>query len=169
MNQVIRLTALIAVASATNWSRMMQAQELYMHAPFDLHITNVRSIAPEKRMGFSKTLQVYSVTAYRNVFSNAPVPAGQLIPEIAMSYVLYCVKTAPETGRTYKARDAYVGSGLSFLHLWPVEKKDVELPPGTKNKKGRLYRVIIIQDIVSGSKPDVACDIYSEQARQPSP
>jgi hypothetical protein len=47
-----------------------------------------------------------------------------------------------------------------------VEKSTIDLPPGVK-KKGRMYRVIIIQDIAPGPKPDLACDIYSEQARQP--
>jgi hypothetical protein len=160
------MAALIVVALATIWSGMSQAEDVYTHARFDLHITNVRSIAPEKRAGFSKTWEVYSVTAHGNVFDlSAPVPAGQPIPERQMSYVLYCTHSAPETGRVYTAREAYISSGYSALHLWPVEKNNLDLPADTKNKKGRLYKVIIIENVAPNPKPDLACDIYSEQAR----
>jgi hypothetical protein len=147
MKSFARLTTLLMVASATIW-----AQSLFRRGgPFDLHITDVLSIAPEKHVGFSKSLEVYSVTAYG--------------PE--MSYILYCTKAAPETGKVYTALDEYVVSDLSFLHLWPVERSTLDLPPNA-SKKGRLYRVIIIQDVSPGNKPDLACDIYSEKRRQPN-
>lgn len=152
-NRVTGLTALIVLAAATIWVGIMHAQDLFRRAgPFDLHITSVRSLGPEERVGFGKSLELYAVTG-----------SGQ-----QMSYVLYCTKAAPEAGRTYTALDEYVVSDLSPLHLWPVERSTVDLPPGAK-KTGRLYRVIIIQDIASGPRPDLACDIHSEQALQPSP
>jgi hypothetical protein len=152
-NLVTRTTALIVVASAIIWVGIMHAQDLFRRAaPFDLHITDVRSLGPEKRVGFSKSLELYAVTGY-----------GQ-----QMSYVLYCTKAAPNPGRAYTALDEYVVSDLSPLHLWPVERSTIDLPQGAK-KKGRLYRVIIIQNIASGPRPDLACDIHSEQALQQSP
>jgi hypothetical protein len=84
-----------------------------------------------------------------------------------MSYVLYCAKAAPESGKVYNALDEYVVSDLSALHLWPVERSTIDLPAGA-SKKGRLYRVIIIQDIAAGNRPDLACDIYSEKVIPPS-
>jgi hypothetical protein len=119
--------------------------------PFTLTVTNVRSIAPESRVGFSKTSEVYAVTAYGS----------------QMSYVLYCAKAAPQTGQAYTALDEYVSADLSWLHLWPVEKKAIDSLPSTTKKMGRLYRVLIIQNMVPGPKPDVACDIHSEAAKQP--
>lgn len=149
---VTRITTFMVLVSATIWTGV-QAQDLFRRGgPFDLHITDVRSIAPEKRVGLSRSLELYSVTAYG--------------PQ--MSYILYCTKAAPESGKVYTALDEYVASDLSFLHLWPVERSTIDLPSGAK-KNGRLYRVIIIQNIAPGQKPDLACDIYSEHARQPSP
>jgi hypothetical protein len=116
--------------------------------PIALQIKSVRSISAEKRVGFSKSLEVYAVDA-----------SGPL-----NTYVLYCVKMVPEAGQTYTSLDAYVVSGLSSLHLWPVERSTLELPPGS-SKKGRLYRVIIIQNIAPGQHPDLACDIHSEAAK----
>ncbi len=127
-----------------------EAQEFHSSGdPFSLQITSVRSLDHDSRVGFSKAPELYAV--------NASGPGK--------SYVLYCVKTAPEAGRSYTAIDAYVSSDYSSLHLWPVEKKT--LPPtvltyGTK--KGRLFRVITIQNVTSSPKPDLACDIYSETA-----
>src|ERR1039458_1426018 len=115
--------------------------------PFTLHVSNVRSVAPESRVGFSKSLEVYAVSAYG--------------PK--MSYVLYCTKAAPQTGQAYTALDEYVSADFSWLHLWPVERKTIELPPTeAKKKKGRLYRVIIIQNMLPEPHPDAACDIRSE-------
>jgi hypothetical protein len=152
-NRVAGLTVLVIVATATIWLSEMHAQDLFRRAgPFDLHISSVRSLGPEERVGFGKSLELYAVTGY-----------GQ-----QMSYVLYCTKAAPEAGRVYAALDEYVVSDLSPLHLWPVERSTIDLPPGAK-KTGRLYRVIIIQNIASGSRPDLACDIHSELALQSSP
>ena len=139
--------SLLVVASGTAWP-----QDVFTRSRFNLQIESVQSIAPEKRLGFSRSLEAYSVTA-----------SG---PE--MSYVLYCTKGAPQTGRVYTAADAYVVSDLSFLHLWPVERSTLDLPPGA-SKRGRLYRVIIIQDVATGKRPDLACDIHSERARQAKP
>jgi len=150
-NLVIRIKALTGL-SALMCAGVTYPQDLFRRGgPFQMHVTEVRSIAPEKRVGISKSLEVYSVSAYG--------------PE--MSYVLYCTKAAPESGKVYTALDEYVTANLSFLHLWPVERTSIDLPPGT-NKNGRLYRVIIIQNIAPDPKPDLACDIYSEQARQQS-
>lgn len=128
------------------------AQDLISHGPpFTLHVTQVRSLAHDTRVGFSKVPELYAITAYG--------------PK--MSYVLYCSKVTPQSGRDYTALDEYVGADYSWLHLWPVEKKDLQLPPGTKKKNGRMYRVIIIQNVAPEPKPDTACDIYSETAKQP--
>jgi hypothetical protein len=153
VSRVTGLAALIVVVIATICVGIMRAQDLFRRAgPFDLHIMNVRSLGPEKNVGFSKSLELYAVTGY-----------GQ-----QMSYVLYCTKVAPDSGRVYTALDEYVISDLSPLHLWPVERSTLDLPQGAK-KRGRLYRVIIIQNIASGPKPDLACDIHSEQALSPNP
>lgn len=105
----------------------ISGQEVYTRSgPFPLDITEVRSL-PTKGAGFSKGLILYGV--------NATGPQAL--------YLLYCIKTAPEAGRVYTASDEYVSGTLSWLHLWPVERAGLNLPPGTK-KKGRLYRVIII-------------------------
>jgi hypothetical protein len=51
--------------------------------PFDLRITQVRSIAPEKSLGlFTKSLPLFAVEAQ----------------SVRMSYVLYCVNIAPQSG-----------------------------------------------------------------------
>lgn len=113
--------------------------------PFTLHVTEVRSIAPEGHVGFSKTLEVYAV--------NARGPQK--------SYVLYCTKSAPQAGQDYTALDEYVSANYSWLHLWPVERTTLQ---ESKKKKGRLYRVIIIQNMSPEPKPDAACDIHSESA-----
>jgi|WetSurMetagenome_2_1015567.scaffolds.fasta_scaffold656984_2 hypothetical protein len=150
MNLSGRKLILAIAVSATICALAAQAQDLFSrNPPFGLHITDVRSIAPERHVGFSKTLELYSVTAY-----------GQ-----GMSYVLYCTKVAPESGKVYTALDDYVVSDLSALRLWPVERSTINLPAGA-SKKGRLYRVIIIEDIAAGNRPDLACDIYSEKAVQ---
>ena len=143
-----RMTAFVVVVSVMSCVVVLKAEDLFRRgAPFDLHITNVRSIAPEKRLGLGRTTEIYAVSA-----------EGQ-----QMSYVLYCAVAVPQTGRVYTALDEYVSSNLSFLHLWPVEKKNIDLPPGT-SKNGRLYRVIIIQNVAPSPKSDVFCDIYSEKA-----
>ena len=150
VNSVYRTTAWAVVASAIVTAGMVRGQELFKrNGPFDLHIVDVRSIAPERRIGFGKSSELYAVTAYG--------------PQ--MSYVLYCTKFAPESGRVYSANDEYVTSDLSAQHLWPVERSTLALPPGAK-KKGRLYRVIIIQNVFPGPHPDIGCDIYSEKATQ---
>src|ERR1039458_1871421 len=142
----MRLVTLLAILSCTTWALAQDA--IRKGDPFTLHITNVHSVAPESRVGFSKSLEVYAVSAYG--------------PK--MSYVLYCTKAAPQAGQTYTALDEYVSADFSWLHLWPVERNTIEPPPGTKKKKGRLYRVIIIQNMQPEPRPDVACDIHSETA-----
>ena len=122
--------------------------------PFTLQVTAVRSLDHDSRVGFSKALELYAVNAY------GP----------RMSYVLYCSKAAPEVGRSYTAIDAYVSADYSWLHLWPVEKQS--LPPSILTygkKKGRLFRVIAIQNVRSDPRSDLACDIYSEKALQVAP
>jgi hypothetical protein len=129
----------------------LQCQEIVPRGdPFELHVTNVRSLDHDSRVGFSKALEVYTVSGY------GP----------RMSYVLYCTKVAPKAGRVYKALDEYVDGNHSWLDVWPVEKSTIELPPQYK-KKGRMFAVIVVQDVMPGPKPDTACDIYSETARQP--
>jgi hypothetical protein len=142
----MRIVTLLAVLSCASLALAQDA--IKIGDPFTLHITNVRSVAPESRVGFSKSLEVYAVSAYG--------------PK--MSYVLYCTKAAPQAGQTYTALDEYVSADFSWLHLWPVEKNTIEAPPGTKKRKGRPYRVIIIQDMQPGPRPDAACDIHSENA-----
>ncbi len=142
---------LCSLTSVMLWHTGTFAQGMIDHGePFALSVTSVRSLSHDERVGFSKALELYAVTAHG--------------PK--MSYVLYCTKVAPKAGQDYPALDEYVGANYSWLHLWPVEKKTLELPPGSK-KSGRMYRVIIIQNVMPEPKPDTACDIYSETARQP--
>ena len=118
--------------------------------PVDLHVTEAHSIAPEKKIGFSKSLEVYAVDAYSTVSVGGWSSSPQTI------YVLYCVKAAPEVGKIYVAHDENIDSNYSFLHLWPVEKKTIGL-----NENGRLYRVVTMRDVSAGKFPDLACDVYS--------
>ena len=118
--------------------------------PVDLHITEVRSIAPEKKVGFSRSLELYAVDAYSTVSIGGWSSGPQTI------YVLYCVKAAPEVGKSYISRDENIDSNYSFLHLWPVEKTTIGL-----NESGRLFRVVTMQDVSTGKFPDLACDVYS--------
>jgi hypothetical protein len=145
---VTRLFALLLFAISAGSA---QDHIFNMSEPFSLQVITVRSLNPDERAGFSKAWELYDVTAYG--------------PKT--SYTLYCAKYSPDAGKSYTALTSYVDSSLSALHLWPVEKQTLNLPPGSKTK-GRAYRVVIIQNIRSGSKPDLACDIRSETARMPS-
>lgn len=139
------LLSVIALAAST------QAQDaIRVGEPFTVHITNVRSVAPEEHVGFSKTWETYRVAA------NGP----------GVSYILYCTKAAPHVGDSYTAMDEYVSADFSWLHLWPVDRKTLG-PQSGKKKKGRLYRVITIRNMLPEPHPDSACDIYSETATQP--
>ncbi len=68
---------------------------------------------------------------------------------------------SPEAGRSYPALDEYVSGDLSALHLWPIQKRDINLPAGVK-RKGVLYRVLIVQNVLPTERPDIVCDIQSE-------
>jgi len=141
---------LAALACSTMETRAQEA--IRNGEPFNLQVTNVRSVAPESRIGFSKSWEVYAVSAH------GP----------SLTYILYCTKGAPEAGRGYTALDEYVSADLSWLHLWPVERMTLApIPRTAKKKKGRLYRVIIIQNMLPEPHPDLACDIHSETAIQP--
>jgi hypothetical protein len=77
-------SAIVLVIVLAILAGMARAQEAVRNGePFTLHVTNVRSLAPESHVGFNKSLEVYAVTAYG--------------PQ--MSYVLYCTKAAPQTGQ----------------------------------------------------------------------
>lgn len=133
------------------YASVLQAQEIVRRGePFDLHVTTVRSVDHDGRVGFSKAWEVYAVTGYG--------------PK--MTYVLYCTTAAPKAGQVYSAMDDYVDANHSYLHLWPVEKNTLQLPTGVK-KKGRMYAVIIIQNMLPEPRPDLACDIHSETATNP--
>jgi TPR repeat protein len=126
--------------------RLSQREAAGGPGTFELHVTNVRSLEHDRRVGFSKALVVYAVSAYG--------------PKV--SYVLYCVKVAPRAGQVYEAVDEYLDS--SWLRLWPVERST--LPSGTK-QRGRVFRVITLRGAGESAKfPDLACDISSETARQ---
>jgi len=115
--------------------------------PFDLRITQVRSIAPEKRLGpFTKSLPLFAVEAQ----------------SVRMSYVLYCVNLAPQSGVSYKSKEAFVSEDFSFLRLWPTQRED--LPPGVADAKGvkTLYRVVEMDNVSVGKHPDLSCDIHTE-------
>lgn len=122
----------------------------YKTTPITLHITNVRSIAPERRIGFSRTDEVFAVDAY------STVTVGSWVSGPQTEYVLYCVKAAPESGKAYGSRDEYIDGNYSTLKLWPVEKSFI----GAGNH-GRLYRVVQIHDVLDGKHPDLLCDVYS--------
>lgn len=142
----MRYLPILAIMFYASWAMTQDA--IKNGDAFTLHVTDVRSIAPEGHVGFSKTLGVYAVTA------SGP----------RTSFVLYCTKAAPQAGQEYTALDEYVSTNYSWLHLWPVERNSIEQ---SKKKKGRLYRVIIIQNMLPEPKPDVACDIHSETGIKP--
>lgn len=121
--------------------------------PFVLHVTSVRSISPEKRLGFTKSLGVYAIDAYSSV------KIGDWESGAFTAYTLYCVNAFPSVGSLYTSTDENVGNDYSFFHLWPVEKRSIGL-----NEGGRMYRVIHMQDVISGKYPDLSCDVYSAQA-----
>lgn len=79
--------------------------------PFKLKIYEVRSL-PVKKVGFSESSPLYRVDA-----------GG-----FHRTFVLYCLGTSPQTGATYTALDEYVGPWLSALHLWPVDRRSINLP-----------------------------------------
>ena len=121
--------------------------ELYTYAgPFDLQVTQVRSVAPEQRAGFGKTKGLYAVSA------DSP----------RTRYLLYCVALAPEAGTTYKSTEVFLSRDYSFLHLWPVDRADVPIPDLPKKGEKTLYRVVVIQNASSGTKSDLACDIKTK-------
>ncbi len=115
--------------------------------PFSARATQVRPVSTEERVGFSKTLTVYHVSV-----------SG---PDA--DYSVYCVKKASQAGRTYTVSIDYLDGSLSWLHLWPEEKKNLNLPPG-QSTRGRAYRMMVFQNVTDDPrmKPDLACDIKSE-------
>jgi hypothetical protein len=141
----------IAVALSLSFGEARAQEAIRRGDPITLRIDSVRSIAPEERVGFSKSLSVYAVSA------SSPTA----------SYILYCTKNAPEAGQSYTALDEYVSGDYSWLHLWPVERKSLQQIKGAESKKkGRLYRVIILQNVLPEPHPDLACDIYSEKMKE---
>jgi hypothetical protein len=148
--RVLRIAFVILVWMIA-WVAPTQAQEAIRNGePFTVNVTSVRSVAPEEHVGFSKSWEVYRVAA------DGP----------KMSYILYCTKAAPHVGQSYTALDEYVSADFSWLHLSPVDRKTLE-SQSEKKKKGRLYRVIIIQNMLPEPHPDSACDIYSETVTKP--
>jgi hypothetical protein len=145
-----RLVALIAICGAFVTSATGKTFIYHNGAPMQLHVTGVRSIAPERRLGFSKSLEVFAVDAY------STVSVGSWVSPPQRKYVLYCVKIAPEAGSVYDSQDEYIDANYSFLHLWPVDKESLGL-----KERGRLYRVVSINNVSAGPHPDLACDVYS--------
>jgi hypothetical protein len=112
--------------------------------PFDLKVDEVHSLGPDQKVGFSHVPHVYAVEA----------------TNIRAKYTLYCTRIAPESGHSYKAQEDFVTGNFSFLHLWPVDRReaDLYLPP----KGPQLYRVVVFKDILIGKQPDMACDVYKK-------
>jgi hypothetical protein len=120
--------------------------------PFSAQVTQVRNLTSSERVGFSKAKTLYHVSV------SGP----------KATYDVYCVEAAPVAGTTYTAHIDYLDGSLSFLRLWPEEKKTLNLPPG-RSTKGRAYRMMIFRDFTSDPRrpPDLACDIKTETARVP--
>lgn len=74
-------------------------------------------------------------------------------------YTAYCLREAPEAGKVYDTLDYYVSSNYSELHLWAVDRKEID---GATKKRGQMFRVLIFQNVHSGKHPDLACDLRSE-------
>lgn len=121
----------------------------YNGAPISLHVTGIRSISPEQRIGFGKSDELYAVDAY------STVSVGDWVSGPQTSFVLYCLKAAPEAGRTYTARDEYISAQYTDLRLWPIEKSTIGAG------RGRLYRIVQIRNVFPGKHPDLGCDVYS--------
>jgi hypothetical protein len=90
--------------------------------PFSVQVAEVRSLSRSERAGFGKAPALYHVSA------SGPTA----------NYSVYCVKAAPVAGTTYMARINYLDGVLSFLRLWPEEKKNLSLPPGQSTKRQGL-------------------------------
>lgn len=157
--KAVNLMILIALCTSPAFAKSKKDQiGLYPNGtPMTLHVTQVRSISPETRVGFSKSWETYAVDAY------STVSIGSWISGPQMGYVLYCVNKAPAVGKSYAAQDVYIAHDYSFLHLWPVEKRSIGL-----KEKGRLYRVVRINNVNPAPYPDLACDVYSAKDLQPS-
>jgi hypothetical protein len=121
-----------------------------MGDPFTAQVVEVRSLSRAERVGFGRKLKLYYVSA------SGP----------QTTYSVYCVNAAPDVGKTYTAEIDYVDGSLSWLHLWPEERKNLHLP-ASLSTHGMAYKVLIFRDIASSSKSDLACDVKGETARLP--
>ena len=120
-------------------------------ADTNVKIDSVRSIIDgDKRVGFSKLPALYHVIAITD----------------AATYDVYCHEVAPTAGKTYKAAIDYVDGALSFLKLWPEEKKNLHMPAGVITY-GLVFRMLVFSEVRDDPKmpPDIACDIKTENAR----
>jgi hypothetical protein len=120
--------------------------------PFSVQVTQVRNLTSSERVGFSKAKTLYHVS----------------VSAIKADFDVYCVEAAPVAGKIYTAHIDYLDGALSFLRLWPEERKNLNLPPG-RSTKGRAYRMMIFRDATSDPRrpPDLPCDIKTETARVP--
>jgi hypothetical protein len=115
------------------------------HTKVQATVSSVRSIDPESRVGFGKSLPLYAVD----------------LLTADTRYVAYCTTFAPKEGDAYTAEVEYVSGNFSALRLWPAEKKSIGL-----SGRGRLYKVITFENAFPASnRPNVACDVYSEAKR----
>jgi hypothetical protein len=111
-------------------------------APFDLRVDQVRSLGAEQKVGLSRVPHIYAVEGVGD----------------HRHYTLYCTKIAPEAGQTYHVQEDLVGANFSFLHLWPVDRRDATFSLPAKGPQ--LYRVVTFFDLLKGKQTDVTCDIY---------
>lgn len=123
---------------------------LVIGEPFSALVTQVRNLTPSERVGFSKAKTLYHVS----------------VSGTKANFEVYCVDAAPSTGQTYMAHIDYLDGAMSFLRLWPEEKRNLNLPPG-RSTRGRAYRMMIFRDVTSDPRrpPDLSCDIKTETAR----
>jgi hypothetical protein len=117
---------------------------------FQLTITEVRSlVSGHARVGLNKLPSLYSVFAFNET----------------TNYLLYCEKAAPDAGRVYGAFAAYVDADHSPLQLWPEERANLNIPKGC-NTKGRVYKVVLLNDVASGKYHNLVCDVKEEHGRK---
>jgi hypothetical protein len=118
--------------------------------PFPVLVTQVRNLTSSERVGFSKAKTLHHVS----------------VSAMTADSSVYCVDATPYAGKKYTAHVDYLDGAMSFLRLWPEEKKNLNLPPG-RSTKGRAYRMLVFQDVTNDPRrpPDLACDIKTETAR----
>lgn len=148
-----RVAAVLAVICliAPAWPKE-RTNIVHVAGPIEIRVSTVRSVAPETRFGLTKSLPLLRVEALGYLAADDSHPAFKT------EYVLYCVDFAPQEGHSYTGTDMYIDAPYSALHLWPATKESLGV-----NERGRLYRVIMFENVLAGSHPNASCDVKSAQ------